>query len=329
MLRLASLCLIAATVHVSLAAPVTAEALLLTQFEGYKADFNKSYASEEHSYRLQAFAANLDKIAALNAEEGEEIYGLTKFSDLTPEEFKSRYLGYKRTEAREGVPVTQVAAANVTGSVDWRLKGKVTPVKDQGNCGSCWAFSATQQIESAWLMAGNRQQILSTQQITSCDKGNGDKGCGGGDTFTAYKYVEQAGGMVTEEEYPYSWLSSKIGLTGFCKKSVVAGKKTVAIKGFTYATPPKPSKGTSSWKADEETMAAAMQASGPLSICVNAATWDNYKQGVVTTTCKDGELDHCVQAVGYNLDGPKKYWIVRNSWDTDWGIDGYLSLIHI
>eukprot|EP00656_Telonema_subtile_P010275 TRINITY_DN1492_c0_g2_i1.p1 TRINITY_DN1492_c0_g2~~TRINITY_DN1492_c0_g2_i1.p1 ORF type:complete len:340 (+),score=92.57 TRINITY_DN1492_c0_g2_i1:183-1202(+) len=319
MLRLASLCLLAATAHVSMAAPVTVDAVLIGQFQGYITDFNKTYTSEEMYTRVQAFAGNLAKIAALNAEEGEEVYGLTKFSDLTPEEFKSRYLTYKPTGAREGVAVAQIPALDVSGTVDWRLKGMVTPVKNQGQCGSCWAFSATEQIESAWLMAGNKQQILAPQQITSCDKV--DLGCNGGWPHDAYKYVEKAGGMVTEDQYPY--VSGNTGATGTCESTVVAGKKAVSIKGFTYATTPKPSGNDANWKADEAKMASAMQTSGPVSICVDAETWQNYKKGVVTKSCGQ-ELDHCVQAVGYNMAGSQKYWIVRNSWNTDWGLDGYL-----
>jgi len=249
------------------------------------------------------------------------VYGVNKFSDLTADEFKQKYLGYK--PSTEFVDVSEIPlleldptdpAVNASGSIaDWRQKGVVTPVKDQQQCGSCWAFSATEEIESAWLMAGNKKQILAPEQIVACDKK--DLGCNGGDTPTAYKYVMKAGGMVTEETYPYS---SGKGKTGKCKKGDLS-PKVVTIKGFSYATPPKNSNG----KPNENKMAAALASKGPLSVCVDAESWQQYKKGVVTRTCKK-QLDHCVQAVGYNKKGPKPYWIVRNSWNTDWGVDGYI-----
>ena len=198
------------------------------------------------------------------------------------------------------------------------------PAQDQGNCGSCWAFSATEEIESAWLMAGNSREILAPQQIVSCDKK--DLGCNGGDTPTAYKYVMKAKGMVTESSYPYK--SGKNNRNGRCKCDL--GKKVVQIKGFAYATPPKrnlmATKGKGK-KANEAKMAATMASKGPVSVCVDATTWQNYKRGIVTRSCRQ-QLDHCVQAVGFhkggNADGRGGYWIVRNSWNTDWGEKGYI-----
>lgn len=311
----------------ALAAPIDSE--MLGAFQQYALQFNKSYDSSELAARLSAFAANVKRVDELNAIEGEEVYGLTKFSDLTPEEFKARYLTYTRSSFdRSKVPVFDAAVEpgsllNVSGSIDWRTKKKVTPVKDQGQCGSCWAFSATEAVESAWLMAGNAQEILSPQQITSCDKK--DLGCNGGDTPTAYKYVEKAGGMVTEKDYPYG--SGKNGKTGRCTiKSRM--KRVVQIKGFTYATTPKPNleAEVGKWQANEAKMATAMAQKGPMSVCVDAESWQHYKKGVVTKTCKK-ELDHCVQAVGYNMDSNgNPYWIVRNSWNTDWGLDGYIHV---
>jgi len=324
-----SLFLAALVAVVSMAAPIDNE--MLGAFQQYTLQFNKTYDSAELSQRLEAFVFNLRQIDELNTIEGEEVYGLTKFSDLTPKEFKARYLTYQRSSLdRSSVPVLDLDVAagsllNASGQVDWRTKKKVTPVKDQGQCGSCWAFSATEQIESAWLMAGNSQEILAPQQITSCDKK--DEGCNGGDTPTAYKYVEKAGGMVTEKDYPYK--SGKSGNSGKCSIKTKM-KRVVSIKGFTYATPPKPDGEVDGgrWKANEAKMATAMSTMGPMSICVDATTWQNYKKGVVTKTCKQ-QLDHCVQAVGYNIgaDAAKgSYWIVRNSWNTDWGEDGYIRV---
>jgi len=171
-------------------------------------------------------------------------------------------------------------------------------------------------------MAGNKQQILAPQQIVSCD--STDEGCNGGDTPTAYKYVMKAGGMVTEKEYPYT--SGKSGASKRCSKTKL-GDKAVKITGFKYATKPAPNSDTGRFKPNENAMAAAMAQAGPVSVCVDAETWQSYKKGVITRTCKT-QLDHCVQAVGYNKDASnsfgKPYWIVRNSWNTDWGYKGYI-----
>jgi len=290
-------------------------------FERYTIEFNKTYTAEEVDARMAAVQANMLKINDLNEIEGEEVYGLTKFSDLTAAEFKAQYLsGFKPSADidRANVTVTEPElthpAVNAS-SVDWRSKGVVTPVKDQASCGSCWAFSATEEIETAWLMAGNSKQILSPQQIVSCD--TKDEGCNGGDTPTAYNYVKKAGGIVSEKSYPYS---SGKGRTGTCKKKDLSDK-VVKIKGFTYATPPALAE--TSKKPNEDKMAQNIATKGPASVCVDAESWQNYKKGVVTKTCKK-QLDHCVQAVGYNKAGAKPYWIVRNSWNTDWGVDGYI-----
>merc|ERR1711998_522988 len=147
--------------------------------------------------------------------------------------------------------------------------------------------------------------------------GKQDDGCNGGDTPTAYNYVKKAGGIVSEKEYPYS---SGKGKTGRCKKNDLS-PKVVKIKGFTYATPPALAE--TGKKPDEDKMAQNIATKGPASVCVDAESWQNYKKGVVTRTCKK-QLDHCVQAVGYNKEAAKPYWIVRNSWNTDWGVDGYI-----
>merc|ERR1711934_66527 len=324
-----SLCLSLAFAACVVAMPA-AEDYMATAFVEYASAFNKTYTEAEAPARFEAFKANIAKINANNAIEGSEVYGLTKFSDMSAEEFK-QYLGYKPVisdAARDAIPVIEDSGNVTATTVDWRTKGKVTPVKDQGQCGSCWAFSATEAIESAWLMAGKPQQILAPQQITSCDKK--DLGCNGGDTPTAYQYVEKAGGMVLNKAYPYT--SGKKGKTGKCQNQKLRNK-VVKISGFKYATKPKPNKGANvqKWQPGEDKMAALMTTSGPLSVCVDASVWQNYKRGVVTKTCKQ-QLDHCVQAVGFvkkKKSGRGKgksgsYWIVRNSWNTDWGDKGYI-----
>jgi len=190
------------------------------------------------------------------------------------------------------------------GNVDWRTKGAVTDVKDQGQCGSCWAFSATEQIETDVAMATGHLYTLAPQQIVSCDKT--DLGCNGGNTETAYEYVSKSG-LEAESSYPYK--SGNSGNTGRCEYN--SAKTVVSISSY---------KSVSKKKSSEGKMLTQI-AKSPISVCVDAGKWQTYRRGVLGRTCGTS-LDHCVQAVGYNA--PGGYWVVRNSWNTDWGIKGYI-----
>jgi C1A family cysteine protease len=280
-----------------------------------------------------AFQANVMSAYALNEEQGVHctdffdgadcVFGITKFSDMFQDEFAKTSLGYKPSKEIANATVLNLEEllSDAPTSVDWRTKGAVSPVKDQNACGSCWAFSATEEIESQMFMKSGKLPILSTQQLVACDMV--DLGCDGGNTENAYAYVKKAGGLDTARDYPDT--SSSSGDTGRCKWD----KKEVAkITGFTYAT--KPCNDGPCKHQDEDALAAALVAKGPISICVNAGSdaWQSYQKGVFSKKCSaDASLiDHCVQLVGFDKSGPTPYWIVRNSWNTDWGMDGYMHL---
>jgi C1A family cysteine protease len=300
-------------------------------FEVFKERYGKAYSSrEEHEMRFAIFEKNQIQAAIDTAQaEGDLVFGMTKFSDLTTEEFKMRYLNYEPQERgfMNNAPTEVPSGTDPPENVDWRTKlNVVTPVKNQGQCGSCWAFSATEAIESAIVLAGHSQEILSPQQIISCDKQ--DLGCNGGDTVTAYKYVEKAGGMALESDYPgHSW---KTGKTGKCEKNFKISSPK--LTGYSWATK-ECARGSCSHQ-NEDLMAENIAETGPASICVNAEKWQSYVSGVMTAShCGSHSataLDHCVQVVGYSNyseEGKKdSYWIVRNSWATDWGIKGYIHL---
>merc|ERR550532_2294511 len=182
---------------------------------------------------------------------GEAVFGVTKFSDLTPEEFKATYLTYRPSNRTRNVkdPVIEGPVAN---DIDWVSKGAVTPVKDQGRCGSCWAFSATAAIESYAELAGKGLKVLSAQQINSCDKRDG--GCNGGNTETAYEYVKGAGGIELESDYPYT---SGGGQTGSCKFN--SGRVAISITGY------------KSVSRGESALKSAMN-DGPASLCLAASS---------------------------------------------------------
>jgi len=276
-------------------------------FTRFMEEYNKQYADEEFSVRLGIFAQNLERVNKMNEEHiligGEAVFGVTKFSDLTPEEFKAMYLTY--VPSNVSMPrVNVVLDGEAATVVDWRTKGAVTPVKDQGQCGSCWAFSATEAIESYSFLNDGKLVSLSAQQITSCDKTDG--GCNGGNTETAYGYVHKAGGIETSTDYPYT---SGGGSTGVCK--FVASKVAVKIAGYKSV-------------ARGETNLKAALNNGPVSVCLAAEAFQSYRSGILRSC--PGSVDHCVQAVGYDDTNSPPYWTVRNSWATSWGEKGYIRV---
>lgn len=274
-------------------------------FSNFMTKYDKSYDTvEEYAKRLTIFSANMDKVNKMNAEHvlinGEAVFGVTPFSDLSPEEFKKFYLGYKpsnSTKPRVDVHID----GPIANDVDWVSQGAVTPVKDQGRCGSCWAFSATAAIESYAKLAGQSLQVLSAQQINSCDKRDG--GCNGGNTETAYEYVKSAGGIESERDYPYT---SGGGSTGSCKFQ--SSKIAVTISGY------------HSVSRGESALKQALNA-GPASVCLAASSWQSYSGGILSRC--DNQVDHCVQATGYS---GSSYWRIRNSWGTGWGESGFIRL---
>lgn len=302
------------------------------QFQSFISTYNRQYTAEEYETRFGIFQTNLNKIAELNAQRqstDEATFAINKFADLSAEEFSSQYLNYRPNERRSKAQgmfnrssVVREANWGAATRVDWRDSGAVTAVKDQGQCGSCWAFSATEEIESMWFMAGNRLDELAPQQVVSCDKTDG--GCNGGDTPTAYDYVVDAGGVMLESDYPYT--SGRTGRDGTCYFDQT--KVQATIKGFSWAVPECPWTSPKCNNQDEAGLATALTAS-PISICVNAEPWQFYSGGVMTNSQCRGyyrDLDHCVQLVGYDQGASTPYWMVRNSWGTDWAYDGYIHL---
>jgi len=227
-------------------------------------------------------------------------------------------------QAFNGVPevvtVTDADLAATPSSIDWSELGATTPVKDQGQCGSCWAYSTTEGIESAIYMAQGTLPELAVQQIISCDKTDG--GCQGGDLPTAFDYVQNtAGGIDSDSDYPQT--SNVRGRTGHCKWD---GNQVASVTSWKYAVPP--CTGGACDNQDEAALAAVVAKSGPVSICVNAASWDPYTSGVFTGDCNPAynDMDHCVQLVGFDTAASTPYWKVRNSWSADWGEAGFIRL---
>jgi len=282
-------------------------------WRGWKAQYNKVYSAEEEPSRIENFKASLDRIASRNSVGDSATYGLTKFSDLSVEEFKAFYLGYRSTGRRDDVEVLQANLLDAPQTFDWRNNNgmsAVTPVKNQEQCGSCWAFSVTENIESEYCLSKqmdcSQLAPLAPQQIVDCD--TSDSGCNGGDPPTAYQYVISAGGMEDESNYPYT------GQDGDC--NFQQNDVAVTISNWKYGTK----------NSDETTMMNNLVTVGPLSICVYAEPWQDYTSGVMMASDCQGQLDHCVQLVGYDMTQSTPFWSVRNSWGTSWGENGYIRL---
>jgi hypothetical protein len=282
-------------------------------FNDFVIKYQKKYDSlEEFSRRFTIFKANLVRIAEQNARHiaagGEAIFGVNDLADITHEEFVStRLMKNLPYRAPDNTPFNGTITGPAT-IVDWRTKGVVTPVKNQGQCGSCWAFSATEALESYQAIKYGNLVEGSCEQVAACTYPAGYDPCNGGWPHTAYiGGVEDRKGLETNAMYPYS-----IPTIGTCKLT-----NGVATSPFTddsgYSSPAKGQ------------LQNILNSSGPPSVCVSAETWQTYTGGVMTN-CGSGSVDHCVQAVGYNNGASPPYWIVRNSWGTGWGIQGYIYL---
>jgi len=276
---------------------------VFSMFSNFLVEYDKTFTSpEEFNTRMAIFEENLNKIDTMNAllvaQGNDAVNGVGPFADITEEEFKATYLMQNYTPAERTEEI--VFGGPEENDVDWRQKGAVTAVKDQGQCGSCWAFSATAAIESYNFLAGKGLIVLSAQQINSCDHRSG--GCNGGNTETAYQYVHTAGGQESEANYPYT---SGHGQTGTCRFD--ASKVAARISGY------KP-------VARSEAALAAALGQGPVSVCLAADAFQHYTGGILASC--PGRVDHCVQAVGYTAEA----WLVRNSWSTRWGEQGYIRI---
>jgi hypothetical protein len=274
-------------------------------FSAWQKKFGKQYESNEYDAKKSTFMSNLKMINRHNAmyKAGNTTWtmGLNQFSDLTSEEFKNTHLStYKRTFPRNEtrLPLTPL------DSVDWRTKGAVTPVKNQGQCGSCWSFSTTGSTEGAWAIAGHKLVSLSEQQLMDCSTAEGDHSCQGGLMDYGFEYIIKNGGIDTESDYPYKMRNEA------CE---TAKEKNIAAQITSYTDVPK----------SEAAQLEAAIAKGPVSVAIEAdqSGFQHYSGGTFSGICGTN-LDHGVLAVGYTAD----YWIVKNSWGATWGDQGYIQL---
>jgi cathepsin F/cysteine peptidase B len=280
-------------------------------FEDFKQTYGKKYLPSEEAHRFECFRKNLNVIDERNAR-GAETHGVNMFTDLCADEFRKMYLGYRpHNDTRKEVPsmFTKEQLAGACASIDWRTKGVVTPVKNQGQCGSCWSFSSTGNMEGQWALSGHGLVSLSEEELVQCSSSAGNMGCNGGIMDDAFTWVIQNGGIDSEANYPYT---SGGGYTGQCNSGLLGN---VVAKFASYNNLPN----------SEQQMAAWMCTGGPLSIAVDALPWQTYTGGIMTN-CPAGQLDHGVLIVGFDSTFSTPYWIIKNSWSASWGENGYIRV---
>jgi len=215
-------------------------------------------------------------------------------------------LGY-RPELKKSSNIRVLSTESVPASVDWTTQGAVTPVKDQGQCGSCWAFSTTGSVEGAEFIATGTLKSFSEQQLVDCSTAQGNMGCNGGLMDYAFTYIE-SNPLELESDYPYK------AVDGTCK--YVTSKGVGKVSSFVDVTPKN---------ADQLKAAIAL---GPVSVAIEAdrAVFQSYTSGVITSRLCGTSLDHGVLAVGYGTESGQDYFLVKNSWGSSWGDNGYVKI---
>jgi C1A family cysteine protease len=282
----------------------------LAEWTDYKQTYNRQYSASEEVKRFGCFRTNLKIIDSLNEKGSGATYGLNAFTDLCADEFKIYHnLRVPQNRTVKKAPFVyspqQVSAAPT--SIDWRQHGAVTHVKNQGMCGSCWSFSATGNMEGQYFRKTGTLVALSEEELVQCSSANGNMGCNGGLMDNAFDWVVSNNGIDSEKDYPYT---SGGGNTGRCDKLKLKKDAATGFKNH-YDLP-----------NDEGQMATWVASNGPLAIAVDASSgWQSYSGGIMSD-CDGSQLDHGVLIVGY----APGYWIVKNSWGTGWGENGYIRL---
>jgi len=313
-----SLLLLSFVVSINCAA-LSYKDVIFEEWEAFKLRHGKRYNDKsEESFRLKVFMENKHLIAKHNqrAANGFKSYTLAmnKYGDLLHHEFASVMNGYIKSYEKDsinGSTYLSPSSVAIPDSVDWRTKGYVTDVKDQGQCGSCWAFSTTGALEGQHFRKLGILTSLSEQNLVDCSKKYGNDGCEGGLMDNAFQYIRENHGIDTEDSYPYE------GKDDRCRFK----PKNIGATDTGFVDIPK---------GDEDKLKEAVATNGPVSVAIDASheSFQFYSKGVYDEVeCSSEELDHGVLVVGYGTtEGKQDFWIVKNSWGTSWGDGGYIQM---
>ncbi|XP_023219414.1 cathepsin L1-like [Centruroides sculpturatus] len=280
----------------------------------YKLQFNKRYNWMEDAARRLIWEQNLDMINRHNLEADLGMHSfwlqMNHLSDMNHVRFNCK-LNKSALSNSDDFSSTFIPPSNIKipDEIDWREKGYVTEVKNQGECGSCWAFSATGSLEGQTKRKTGTLTSLSEQNLVDCSRSEGNDGCNGGLMTLAFVYVMRNHGLDTEESYPYK------GIDEHCR-----------FKNSTIGTTCKHYVKISS--GNEDDLKKAVATVGPISVAIHADNkFMHYKSGIYDDPhCKARDFNHGVLVVGYGSKDGKDYWIVKNSWGKDWGMEGYILM---
>ncbi|KZS03727.1 Cathepsin L [Daphnia magna] len=306
------------SISLGMVTAVSVNKLFADEWNLFKNIHSKSYTEFEEKFRQKVYMENRHKIARHNARfhKGEVSFTMemNHFGDLLHHEFVAVVNGFKGknfTKSGEGVFFMEPANVAIPDSVDWRTEGAVTPVKDQGQCGSCWSFSATGALEAQNFRKTGQLVSLSEQNLIDCSGKYGNEGCNGGLMDQAFQYIKDNKGIDTEESYPYEAEDDTCRYNPKTRGAVDNGFVDIP-------------------SGNEAKLMAALASVGPVSIAIDASheSFQFYSAGIYyEPECSSDDLDHGVLVVGYGKDkAGKDYWLVKNSWSEKWGDKGYIKI---